>query len=103
MIVLLLAQAQVGPVNPSWFEQYGVLAIPMAILTGLCWALFQRYEKSLDLERQEKKELRDELRELNKRSQELMIPALTQSTAAVNEAATAVSEVMRILRKEHPS
>lgn len=90
----LLAQAP-SPVNPNWFEQYGPLAIPMSVMTGFTWVLFRRFEKTIDLEREEKLAAQAELRELNKTARELMMPALTQANAAITEA-------MRVLRKDAP-
>lgn len=84
-----------APVNLNWFEQYGPLAVPMALMVGFTWALFRRFERSIDSEREEKLAAQAELRELNKIARTEMMPALTQATAAISEA-------MKVLRKDHP-
>lgn len=90
-----LAQAPVA-VNPSLFEQYGPGGALAAVLAGFCWVLFGRYEKTLDIERAEKKALQDELRELHKITRETTIPAIVKATEATTEA-------LQALRKDRKS
>ncbi len=82
------------PISPSLFDQYGPITIVAAVFASLFWIMFRRYEQTLDLERQRSAKAEDEVRELNKIARELMMPALTQATSAITEA-------MRVLRKEH--
>lgn len=88
--------AQAPPAGLSVLEQYGPGGVVALIILGFSWPLFRRYEKTIDLEREEKLAAQAELRELNKITREQMMPALTQATAAITEA-------MRVIRKDHPS
>lgn len=87
-----LAQTPV-PVPPSLLEQYGPGGVIALIALGFSWILFQRYEKTLDLERARSARAEDELRELNKTTRDLTIPAVTKATEAITEA-------MKALRKD---
>ena len=88
--------AQPVPVSPSLLEQYGPGGVLALIILGFAWPLFRRYEKAIDLEREEKLAAQAEARELHKITRELTIPAVTK-------AADALTEVMKALRKDHPS
>jgi hypothetical protein len=90
-----LAQSPSGP-SPSVLEAYGPGGVIAAICLGFTWIMFRRYEQTLDLERQRSAKAEEELRELNRVSRELTIPAVTKATEAITEA-------MRVLRKDHPS
>lgn len=85
--------AQQAPVDPSLLAQYGPGGVIALISLGFTWVMFRRYEQTLDLERQRSARAEDELRELNKTSRELIVPALTQAT-------TALTEAMRVLRRD---
>lgn len=90
-----LSPAQVGPVNPSVLESYGPGGVIALISLGFTWVMFRRFEQTLDLERQRSARAEDELRELNKTTRDLTIPAVTKATEAITEA-------MKVLRKDHP-
>lgn len=102
----LVVGAEPPVVGMSDLAQYGPGGVLALIALGFTWVMFKRYEqtldlervryeKTLDLERARSARAEDELRELNKTTRDLTMPALTQATLAITEA-------MKVLRKDHP-
>lgn len=78
--------AQTGPDPVGALLQYGALGILAALSILAVRVLFAEQRKAHDREQQRADRLEQELRQLNKDVQELVMPAVTKSTEAITEA-----------------
>jgi type II secretory pathway component PulJ len=89
-ITWLLAQVGADPLNS--LLQYGALGMLALFSLLAVRVLFSQETKAHELDRARADRLEQELRQLNKDVQELVMPAVTKATEAITEA-------MRLLRE----
>lgn len=83
-VAWFLAQAGTDPLNS--LLQYGALGMLALFALLAVRVLFSQETKAHELDRARADRLEQELRQLNKDVQELVMPAVTKSTEAITEA-----------------
>lgn len=95
--MLILAAAGDMP-DMSSFSQWGPFGGIVGLVVAFAWVLFKALMRTLDLEREQNKELRTENRELNREISEKYVPASMSMLAEATKLAQVTAETTRVLQ-----
>jgi hypothetical protein len=98
--MLTLAAAEGALPDISSFSQWGPLGGVLGLFVWISWYLLKALTKTLDLERAENLELRNENRALNKAIHEQYVPVLTTAMAEAAKLTQVTAETARVLQEQ---